>query len=292
MSPSEQEPKAWNIGDSQFTAYPDVGARLAEWRYKGQILIQWPESAPTNLAKVRGGNPILFPFAARTFAHQQEGQWIWNNQQRPMPRHGFARGGRFETTIQANGFTSTLIATEEDQKAYPFDYRFSVTYIFNANGFVVDLSLKNQGSQPIPWSAGHHFYFALPAERREQTKLDIAAHKAWHHQSDGSLKEAKLDGHQHTFSDPNMVDRIHTHIRTQPIRFGPIADNISIEMNYEGDFADKDWVSVVTWTENASSPFYCVEPWMGPPNSPTHGHGIASVAPGSTNAFRVIVTAA
>jgi galactose mutarotase-like enzyme len=45
----------------------------------------------------------------------------------------------------------------------------------------------------------------------------------------------------------------------------------------------------VTWTFAPDSPFYCVEPWMGPPNAPEHKVGLHLVAPGETQRFAVSV---
>jgi galactose mutarotase-like enzyme len=45
----------------------------------------------------------------------------------------------------------------------------------------------------------------------------------------------------------------------------------------------------VTWTQADDSPFYCVEPWMGPANAPEHGIGLHTVPPGSRETFTVSV---
>jgi galactose mutarotase-like enzyme len=45
----------------------------------------------------------------------------------------------------------------------------------------------------------------------------------------------------------------------------------------------------VTWTESEASPFYCVEPWMGPANAPEHKRGLHLVPPGGTETFTVSV---
>ena len=49
---------------------------------------------------------------------------------------------------------------------------------------------------------------------------------------------------------------------------------------------------VVTWTESPESPFFCVEPWMGAPNSPTHGKGLRWVEPGAISEWVVEVALA
>ncbi|MBX2813425.1 MAG: hypothetical protein KTR25_16535 [Myxococcales bacterium] len=287
----EHNPKreVWVVGESVFTAFPTVGARLAEWRHSGQPIIRWPDNAGANLAKVRGGNPILFPFAGRTFHAENEGQWQWQNQVRPMPRHGFARGGNFTMERKDNGFTATFEPTEDDQRSYPFDYTFSVTYLFAESDFTVDLTLQNHGAAPIPWSAGHHFYFPLPAEQRSTTTLQLSAGKAWRHAPNGQLTPVGSTTDETTFQGVELIDRIHTHIKAQPIRFGPLPGDNTVSMTFEGDLASPEWAAVVAWTEAEDSPFYCVEPWMGPPNGPGHGHGLATVAPGDKGNLRVKV---
>jgi len=46
-------------------------------------------------------------------------------------------------------------------------------------------------------------------------------------------------------------------------------------------------LTVVTWTEDEKSPFYCIEPWMGPPNAPETKVGLHTVAPGQMQKFYV-----
>lgn len=63
----------WQVGPSTFLALPEKGARLMHWNVTlgdGSVrdLIHWPEMDKLdNVASVRGGNPILFPFNGRTF---------------------------------------------------------------------------------------------------------------------------------------------------------------------------------------------------------------------------------
>ena len=45
------------------------------------------------------------------------------------------------------------------------------------------------------------------------------------------------------------------------------------------------WASVVTWTPDPEAPYYCVEPWMGPPNSPEHKNGLRFAEPGQVDTF-------
>jgi D-hexose-6-phosphate mutarotase len=63
----------WRVGNSTFLALPEKGARLMNWNITlgdGSVrdVLYWPENADfADIAKVRGGNPILFPFNGRCY---------------------------------------------------------------------------------------------------------------------------------------------------------------------------------------------------------------------------------
>ena len=82
----------WQVGPSTFLAMPEKGARLMNWHLTlgdGSVrdVIYWPElSVLDDIAKVRGGNPILFPFCGRTFDGGTINCWRdGNGIRRPMP---------------------------------------------------------------------------------------------------------------------------------------------------------------------------------------------------------------
>ena len=130
--------RRWSCGSSTYVARPELGARLMNWNLRmadGSMrdVIHWPENADySKFVEVQGGNPFLFPFSARTFHAGNIGQWKdASGVIRPMPLHGFARYGQFEIiSIDENGFTAELQADEVAAAAYPFNYRFTVRYIF------------------------------------------------------------------------------------------------------------------------------------------------------------------
>ena len=106
----------WRVGRSTFLAHTGRGARLMKWNVAhgdGSVrdVIHWPEITTFDgFHSVRGGNPILFPFSARTFDQGDLGFWRADDGvRRPMPMHGFARNGRF-TLVRADhsGFAAVL----------------------------------------------------------------------------------------------------------------------------------------------------------------------------------------
>ena len=292
----------WNCGPSTFLADPEQGARLIHWNIRMsdgsyRDVIHWPETiGSTPFAKVRGGNPILFPFAGRSFHEGQIGRWQdAQGVVRPMPNNGFARESHFKL-IQSTprSFIAELQPDAAAREAYPFDYRFTVCYEFSEVAFKVYLSLENQGEQPLLWSAGHHFYFALPWHEdlsRKDYRFQVPAKKCFTHAPDGSLQAVEKGWDRDlSFGNPANTDRIYTKLTGDTLRFGPNGGEEDIGIRFLSDSSTVSaWNAFLVWTESADSPFYCVEPWMGPPNSSGHGKGLHAVNPASSATFGVEV---
>src|SRR5690606_17400974 len=72
----------WERGASSFLAWPEGGARLMNWNVayadgSYRDVIHWPDQLETldTIGKIRGGNPILFPFCGRSFDEGEIGFW-------------------------------------------------------------------------------------------------------------------------------------------------------------------------------------------------------------------------
>ncbi|OUW15679.1 MAG: aldose epimerase [Opitutales bacterium TMED158] len=292
--------RRWEVGASTFLVSPEIGARLMNWNISYpdgtfRDIISWPElSSADQIPKARGGNPILFPFSARTFDHGDIHFWQDpTGQRRPMPMHGFARTGAFETfRVDETGFAARFLPNQVSQEAYPYEYDFEVVYRFEEKEMTVELRLRNNDSVPIPWSAGHHFYFNLPwveGTARRDYEIDIPARKACRHAADGSLFEAGLSKRAESIANPELIDRIHYDLSDSTVTCLNKADNSKIEIEVGAERRPHSEYAVVTWTESDDSPFFCIEPWMGPPNSPETKVGLHTVNPGDQEAFSVTI---
>lgn len=288
------------VGSSRFLMAPEAGCRLMRWTLataSGQReILHWPDSAGgTPFASIRGGNPLLFPFAGRSFDRGVENTWrTGDGTRRPMPRHGFARDGRFVVAEQSdNSVTARLEPDDRARKAYPYDYAFGVRYRFEELSFKVDLILASTGGEPVPWSAGHHFYFTLPwhpGARRRDYQLHMDARKCAYHGPDGKLVMDHDRETCHELADTKLIDRIHWQLRHNRISFGPKGGEEDIHLIIGEDPLPSRNVSLVTWSESGEAPYYCVEPWMGPPNAAEHGKGLNWVGPGEEQVFSVEVS--
>lgn len=293
--------KKWTRGASTFLAWPEKGARLMSWNIQladgcTRKVIYWPEDADySNPAKIRGGNPVLFPFVARTFDAGREGFWKTpSGEHLPMPRHGFTRAGVFcIESITEDGFTAVFEPTSEDRAVYPYEYIFSVTYRFEELSLFVDFTLQNNDSVNIPWCAGHHFYFNLPWHQqlgRESYYINISARKAFYHGGSGKLEPVKMFSQETSFDDPSLVDRIHCGLKSNEVVFGSKDGEERISIKIGEARVPSPWTTLTTWTECGESPFYCIEPWMGPPSSTDHKKGLHFVEPGKEEHFSVEIS--
>jgi galactose mutarotase-like enzyme len=290
----------WRVGGSTFMAIPEKGARLMNWNIEmgdGSVrdVIHWPEiSSLADFQKVRGGNPILFPFCARTFDKGDAGFWRdAAGERRPMPMHGFARQGTFRTTrVDDSGFEALLVPGDEAKAAYPFSYEFRVSYRFSAMGLTCNLTLENMGDQPLPWSAGHHFYFKVPwsegASRRDYL-IHIEAGERLHQDALGKLVAGPKLAVNERLDNPALIDTFHASLKSPDAVFGEKGQPGDVTVRLGAEDTPPAGSVFVTWTQADDSPFYCVEPWMGPANAPEHGIGLHLVPPGSRETFTVSV---
>lgn len=288
----------WQVGPSTFLALPERGARLLHWHVTlgdGSVrdVLYWPEGDKLeNLAKVRGGNPILFPFNARVFDQGEIHVWRGpDGVRRPMPMHGFARQGTFKVTREdERGFAASLVPSEEAKAAYPFAYDFTVIYRFSPLGLSCEFVFTNHDTQPLPWSAGHHFYFSLPwteNHSRGDYAIRIPATKVLRQDEKGQLVAGPKLQAEERFNNPELIEALHVGLKSHEVVFGPAHSPGEVRMRIGTAKTPPPETTVVTWTQSDDAPFYCVEPWMGPPNAPEHKVGLHWVQPGQQQSFVV-----
>jgi galactose mutarotase-like enzyme len=298
--PEAQRTETFELGSSIFTIAPENGFRLMKWTLSTvsntREVLYWPEQQPgVPFHKIRGGNPLLFPFCGRSFDKGIEDQWrAPAGIKLPMPRHGFARDGQFDVVSRSTShIAAKLVPDERARQAYPYDYTFTARYGFEELAFTISLKLENHGEEPIPWSAGHHFYFTLPwhpAARRKDYQLNMEARKCAYHGPDGKLVMQKDRESCHDLSDTDLLDRIHWELRHNRVSFGPKGGEEDVHLLIGSNPVPPKGNALVTWSESESAPYYCIEPWMGPPNAAEHGKGLHWVGPGETEEFEVQVS--
>jgi len=269
---------------------PQAGARLLDWRVNGREVIHWPAEADWSTpAKIRGGNPILFPFLGRHFVDGAIGRWRdAAGTVRDLPMHGFARDLPFTVVEESDPDTLRMRLEESEQTRawYPFAFRFEVAYRLGGtqgDTLEAEFATTNTGDQPLPYYAGHHFYFALDHRDRAHWKLDLPFAQTGTQAPDGSILMGNPPASAATLDQPELIDRF---------QIAPTASRFSLADQRDGngpriefDLAPREtvpWYAVTTWTLKPESDFYCVEPWLGLPNAIGHGLGLRWLAPGVT----------
>ena len=292
--------RRWQVGSSTFLAAPERGARLMNWNLTlgdGSVrdVIYWPEvKTLDDFHRIRGGNPILFPFSGRTFDNGEQNFWrTADGVRRPMPQHGIARQSAFKVTwLDARGFAAQLAPDAAAREAYPYDYEFTVTYRFEPLALACEFSLKNLDRVPIPWCAGHHFYFTLPwseGTTRANYLIRISAGERLKHAATGQLVAGPALQMDEPLSNPALIDTLHTRLRSNEVVFGEKGRPGDIAVKLGTNAVPPPDATFVTWTADDQSPYYCVEPWMGPPNAPEHKRGLQWVKPRETGTFAISI---
>ena len=290
----------FDVGASSYLLDPFHGARLINWNIMmadGTIrdVIYWPENerlSGAGLPTVLGGMFIMFPFCGNSFIDGKPGFWKspYDDKIRAIPQHGFALAGDFEEIfVSDTDIRLRYIPSAEAKEGYPFEYDFEVFYKFNELSFSCELILTNRDSVKIPWAAGVHPFFTMPWSAnttRKDYQIKHDAKKAYYIQKDGTF--VPTDTVKNCFDDAEMVNRLHTSLKTGVIEFGTKSGEENITIKINGGAKPEPGTTLVTWTKSEQEPYYCVEPWMGMPNSASDP--IHFVAPKSTKSFGVDIS--
>jgi aldose 1-epimerase len=274
---------------------PDHGARILLWQHEGRDVITWPADADwSQLLKVRGGNPVLFPFPGRHFVEGKKELWRdANGTIRSMPQHGFARDAKF-TVIDdpaENTLRMRLTATEATRAFYPFAFQFDVVVsLLPQSRLEIRFETTNPGAAPLPYYAGHHFYLALPHGERADWTLHVPCAEWGRQNPDGSIVHKKAAATDLRLDDESIIDQFQIGPRESTLTLLNSVNQrrLIFELAQPGSVP---WHEIVTWTQAADSDFYCIEPWLGLPNAIHHGEGLRQVAPGQTEIAACVLDA-
>src|SRR5208282_3530597 len=86
-----------------------------------------------------------------------------------------------------------------------------------------NLTLENLGDDPLPWSAGHHFYFKLPWSEnsaRGDYLIRIPAAKRLRQDASGQLVPGPRLAEVEPMDNPALIDTFHTGLMGPEAVFG------------------------------------------------------------------------
>jgi galactose mutarotase-like enzyme len=274
---------------------PAAGGRLMRWSIGERPVIHWPESADWSApAKIRGGNPLLFPFIARTFLDGKIGSWRDpHGQIRPAPMHGLVRAAPFMVTKQAADCLALEISWNPGMgDAWPFPFVFSVEYTLAGEGLEVAFTVANSGAEEMPYSVGNHFYFEVPAPERGGWRLGGDFRSFARQDAEGKIVTVPPPRSGGILSDADLVDLFHIGPSSDGTVLRHVADGREVAFGLMPDDSGANpWYAVTTWTESAASDFYCVEPWTALPDAVNSGKGLRWLKPAAQETLRLRLTA-
>jgi galactose mutarotase-like enzyme len=278
-------------GAAELEVAPGAGARLMRWNVAGRPVLHWPAAADwAQPARIRGGNPLLFPFIARTFLDGRMGSWRGpDGVVRPAPMHGLVRAACFEVDSSAADRITMRIASDAAMAvAYPFPFVFLVEYVLGENELTVAFTVENTGAEPLPWSVGNHFYFAVRAAERGAWRLECPCRHLSRQNETGAIVSAPPLAPGGTLADPDLVDLFHVGPPRQGVMLRHLDDGRAVLFDLEPDDTGRDaWYAVTTWTESPHAGFYCVEPWTALPDAVHNGQGLRWLKPGTRETLRL-----
>ncbi len=134
---------------------PARGAIVSRLSVRGTEVLYMDRSTLGDLTKnVRGGIPILFPFAGKL---ENDSLLCAGT---TMKQHGFGRNMAWTVEEQAFGGVRLSLKSDADSRAlFPYDFAAEYSVFLLPFGLQIELQIANTGKTALPLSPGWHPYF-------------------------------------------------------------------------------------------------------------------------------------
>jgi galactose mutarotase-like enzyme len=158
-------------GDVVVEVAPQRGALVTSLRVAERDVLFLDRATFEDPTKnVRGGIPILFPFAGRLAGDA----FLPAGTQ--MKQHGFVRSRPWVVREErSDGVRLSFVPDAETRALYPYEYDLEFDVQLLRRGVQVELMIHNTGSRPLPAAPGWHPYFRSPAARKADIASDSVA---------------------------------------------------------------------------------------------------------------------
>ena len=228
------DPVVLRAGDDSVEVVPARGALVTALRV-GAIEVLYLDRAtladPTK--NVRGGIPLLFPFAGKLVDE------TFTLTGTKMKQHGFGRNRAWSVTARdAASIRMTLAADAETRAQWPYAFTAHHTVMAIPRGLQLELSIV-AGDQPLPISPGWHPYFALAAADKAAVRGDV----------EGVTPDRFGDDREFDFG---VTAPIEGRARFALPNVGELLLEASPELRH-----------LQFWSQ-PGKPFICIEPFFGP----------------------------
>lgn len=137
----------------------EKGAELSSLRYNSNEYI-W-QADPEYWGK---SSPLLFP----VIGFLKDNKTIIGDKEYSIGKHGLIRDLTFNVVKASE--TEAVLEVEsspETLKAYPFEFKITITFSAGETGLDIDYSIENRSSDKMPFTFGLHPAFKCPVESNE-----------------------------------------------------------------------------------------------------------------------------
>lgn len=203
-----------------------------------------------------GRAPILFPIVGAL----RGGRYRWQGRDYALPRHGFARGRRFEVVHAVpDAAVFRLRADEATRAVYPFEFELDLDFRLRGATLTVTAIARNVGRDLMPASLGFHPAFLRDGHRLVFEQAEAAPVRRL--DADGLLsavpRATPVTGRELALADALFEEDV------------VIFDRLSSRsLSYRNDrgaeievgFPDAEYLGL--WSK-PGAPFVCIEPWRG-----------------------------
>ena len=226
-------------GDVSAEVIPARGALISALNVRGKDVLFLDRGTLEDPSKnVRGGIPLLFPFAGKL----DEGKFLPAGTE--MKQHGFGRNKSWQIAEQSDSQLRMKLAPDaETRKVYPYEFYADQTVIVLPHGVQIELLVRNDDTRPLPVSPGWHPYFNCPEDKKAGVTGDVSGFMATPH---GDAAEFDFG-----FPAPS-----HGRARFQIPELGMLRLSFSPVMRH-----------LQFWSLPGGRNFICIEPFFGPNNT-------------------------
>lgn len=250
---------ALDSGDLSVEIDP-LGAQLSALRDAGGRELLW-DGDP---AVWNGRAPLLFPIVGALAG----GRYRLDARSFALPRHGFARGRRFDLVrATATDALFRLVADEATLQVYPFQFELTVAFVVQGATLAVSTRVRNLGDAGMPASVGYHpaFRWPLPyGEARADHFIEFATDEPGPMRRLDALGLLTPTAHatpivQRRLPLADTLFRedvmIFDQVRSRSVSYGA-ASGPRLVVSH----SDAPYLGV--WSK-PGAPFVCIEPWRG-----------------------------
>jgi galactose mutarotase-like enzyme len=225
-------------GDVVVEVVPERGAIVSALEVAGTSILYMDGSTLADATKnVRGGIPVLFPFAGKLADE------LFTLTGTHMKQHGFGRN-RAWTIVDAPGeqrahaVRMALAADAETRAQFPYEFTAEQTVMIVPGGVQLELAIQ-AGDRPVPVSPGWHPYFCIDPADKARVRGDVA----------GFTADRLGDDREFDFG---VVAPATGRARFEIPKLGTIELTFSPELRH-----------LQFWSQ-PGKPFICLEPFFGP----------------------------